>query len=450
VDRWYPNRIMAGSIDDYLPRLSDPAYTTGLIQALGQLFAGRDRRLLRFAEFGVWKGATTGQLARFLDNEGELHLFNYDDTVAALKEKLEQAEFTNVTAWGSSYRYLDSYNWNLRQILEDHPHLRFDYIFLDGAHTWAIDALTFLLCDLLLRVGGYFHFNNYGWRLRGSSLDPERIPATAALYTGAQIDDCQVRAIVDLLVRRSGRYREVVRNCLFQKIAGADAIQNRMSADARNGETTASSSCPSFDLGTPHLFSGELEAMNRILRDGHRRYQEFGIGGSTVLAIRSGLESVVAVDSDPNWVDAARRHPEIAEAISAGRADIRHADIGPVAQWGHPSDPGHIRSWPGYIATAWDAWAQRNEMPDLIFVDGRFRVACCLSVALLAAADPGLTGVIRVLLHDVGPERPYYDEVLQFFDVVESVNTLRVMKIKPGVSGSRVMSVLLRRQFDQR
>src|SRR6516165_870728 len=66
MDRWYPDRIMAGSIDDYLPRLSDPAYTTGLIQALGQLFAGRDRRLLKFAEFGVWKGATTGQLARFL------------------------------------------------------------------------------------------------------------------------------------------------------------------------------------------------------------------------------------------------------------------------------------------------------------------------------------------------------------------------------------------------
>ncbi len=450
MDRWYPDRIIAGSIDDYLPRLSNPAYTTGLIQVLGQLFAGRDRRLLRFAEFGVWQGATTGQLARFLDNKGELHLFDYDDTVAELKEKLEQAEFTNVTAWGSSYRYLDSYNWNLRLILENHPHLRFDYIFLDGAHTWAVDALTFLLSDLLLRVGGYFHFDDYGWRLRGSSLDPERVPATAALYTDAQIDDFQVRAIVDLLVRRSGRYREVVRNCLFQKIAGADASQNRMSGGATSRETTASSPCLSLDLGDPHLFSGEPEAMNRIMRDGHRRYQEFGIGGSTVLAIRNGLESVVAVDSDPNWVDAARRHPEIAEAISAGRADIRHADIGPVAQWGHPSDPGHIRSWPAYIATAWDAWAQRNEMPDLIFVDGRFRVACCLSVALLAAADPGLTGVIRVLLHDVGPERPYYDEVLQFFDVVESVNTLRVMKIKPGTSRSRVMSVLLRRQFDQR
>jgi hypothetical protein len=450
MNRWYPDRIMAGSIDDYLPRLSDPAYTTGLIQALGQLFAGCDRRLLKFAEFGVWKGATTGQLARFLDNQGELHLFDYADTVAELQAKLERAAFTNVTAWGSSYRYLDSYNWNLRLILENRPDLRFDYIFLDGAHTWAVDALTFLLCDRLLRVGGYFHFDDYGWRLRGSSLDPARVPATALLYTDAQIDDYQIRAIVELLVRRSGRCREVVRNCLFQKIAGTDPTPQRMFAGATGEEPAASPPCRGFDLGNPHLFSGELETMSRVMRDGHHRYLEFGIGGSTVLAVRSGLESVVAVDSDPEWVDAARRHPEIAAAIEAGWADIRHADIGPVAQWGYPSDPGHIRSWPAYIATAWDVWAQRNEMPDLIFVDGRFRVACCLSVALVAAAYPGLTREIGVLLHDVGPGRPCYDEVLEFFNIVEAVNTLRVLKIKPGIPGSRVMSALLRRQFDQR
>ena len=89
-------------------------------------------------------------------------------------------------------------------------------------------------------------------------------------------------------------------------------------------------------------------------------------------------------------------------------------------------------------------------MPDLIFVDGRFRVACCLSVILLAESGLHSTQELRVLLHDVSPERPFYDEVFEFFDVVESVNTLRVMKIKPDISGSRAMSVLLRHQFDPR
>nr|WP_294500896.1 class I SAM-dependent methyltransferase [uncultured Rhodopila sp.] len=219
MDRWYPDKIFASSVDDYLPRLPEASFTTPLIAGLGRLFSGVDRDLLKFAEFGVWKGGTSGQLAKFLNNKGELHLFDYHDTVAELVDKLARAGFSNVTAWPSSYRYLDSYNWSLRVILESHRDLRFDYIYLDGAHTWAIDALTFLLCDLLLNVGGYINFDDYHWRLRGSSLDPARVPLTAQLYPETQIDDFQVKAIVELLVRRSGNYREIAKDRLFQKIA---------------------------------------------------------------------------------------------------------------------------------------------------------------------------------------------------------------------------------------
>ena len=168
---------------------------------------------------------TTGQLARFLNNQGQLHLFDYSDTVSDLKKKLQKAGFSNVIGWGNSYRYLNSYNWSLRYILEHHSDLRYDYIFLDGAHTWAIDALTFLLCDPLLNVGGYIDFDDYGWRLRGSSLDPSRVTDTAELYTDAQIDDFQVRAIVELLVRRRGNYREIIKNRLFQKVAATSQAE---------------------------------------------------------------------------------------------------------------------------------------------------------------------------------------------------------------------------------
>ena len=297
---------------------------------------------------------------------------------------------------------------------------------------------------------------------------------TAELYTEAQIGDLQVKAVVDLLVRRSGTYREIVQNRLFQKI-GMTSSQKHLppyqvgprerlkalvvnanrnplpgAADAAGGGQAASSWRSTPSVGEPHLFSGEPEVMMRVMRSGHCRYQEFGVGGSTLMAIHCGLERVVSVDSDPEWVEAARQNPEIDAAIRCGRVDIRHADIGPVAHWGHPKDRQHMQSWPTYIATAWDVWALRNEMPDLIFVDGRFRVACCLSVILAVGSDVRLKQVLRVLLHDVGPERPYYDEVFGFFDVVESVGTLRVMKIKPDISSSRVMSALLCRLSDQR
>jgi hypothetical protein len=94
----------------------------------------------------------------------------------------------------------------------------FDYIFIDGAHTFAIDGLTFFLADQLLKPGGYVDFDDYTWSLAiSSSLRPERFPLTSKLYTREQIDTPQVKMVVDLLVRKSERYTEVYSNKVFRK-----------------------------------------------------------------------------------------------------------------------------------------------------------------------------------------------------------------------------------------
>jgi hypothetical protein len=59
----------------------------------------------------------------------------------------------------------------------------FDYCFLDGAHTFSIDALNFFLCDKLTRIGGFIDFDDYNWTLRGSSLDPSKVPEIGEQYT---------------------------------------------------------------------------------------------------------------------------------------------------------------------------------------------------------------------------------------------------------------------------
>jgi hypothetical protein len=48
---------------------------------------------------------------------------------------------------------------------------------------------------------------------------------------------------------------------------------------------------PEPRLGAPHLFGEEPELMQRVFADSCRRYFEFGIGGSTLLALRSGSRS---------------------------------------------------------------------------------------------------------------------------------------------------------------
>jgi predicted O-methyltransferase YrrM len=217
MERWYPAKIAAGTQENTSQVLAHKV-VGARGQLLEQVFAGVDKAALRIAEFGIWQGTSSAELANFLGGQGELHLFDFEDNVQQVKAQLNAAGHGNVFAWGCSYRHLDSYNWPLRRLMQDQPDLRFDYVYLDGAHTWAVDALTFFLCDALLNIGGCIEFDDYEWQLRGSSLDPARVPTIGQQYTEEQIDDHQVKAIVDLLVRRKGSYREIRKNRVFQKM----------------------------------------------------------------------------------------------------------------------------------------------------------------------------------------------------------------------------------------
>jgi hypothetical protein len=202
------------------------------------------------------------------------------------------------------------------------------------------------------------------------------------------------------------------------------------------------------EIGPPLMAPEEQSTLARLMGSGVFRYLEFGMGGSTLLAIRSGIQTIVAVDSDPGWVDRIRCHPEIAPRVASDDAAVLHADIGPVGRFGSPASPHHAARWPNYVRVPWIEWESRQAFPELVLVDGRFRVASCLSVVVArslmgqASADP------LVLLHDVVPSRPQYQTVFEYFDVVESVCTLRVMRISRSANPMRALLQLMRAQFD--
>ena len=105
------------------------------------------------------------------------------------------------------------------KMLRDYQTPYFDYVYLDGAHTWGVDALAFLLIDRLLKPGGYVDFDDYDWTIATSpTINPSAYPATLKLYTEEQIGTPQVKLIVDLLVRREGCYEELVENKVYRKL----------------------------------------------------------------------------------------------------------------------------------------------------------------------------------------------------------------------------------------
>ena len=170
------------------------------------------------AEIGIYQGDTSLELAKLLNGCGELHLFDFQDRVDAVEKKIREAGFHNIKTYGNSYKLLDSYNWQLAKLIEKNSEPIYDYVFMDGNSTFAVDGLAFSLVDRLLKVGGYIDFDNYDISLGGSrTFSPERFPLTGKLYTREQIDTKQVKMIVDLLVRKSGRYTEIVPNKIFKK-----------------------------------------------------------------------------------------------------------------------------------------------------------------------------------------------------------------------------------------
>lgn len=172
------------------------------------------------AEVGICEGYTSEPLAKYLNGEGELHLFDYEERVHYVLSKLNAAGYHNIVGHGNSHKLMDSYNWSLMRVLQQHTEPIYDYVFLDGAHTWNIDALAFMLIDRLLKAGGYIHFDDYHWsQSRSRTMNPKIFPPVAAMFTESQIRESHVRLIVDLLVKRDPRYAEVIKNKIYQKVA---------------------------------------------------------------------------------------------------------------------------------------------------------------------------------------------------------------------------------------
>ena len=173
-----------------------------------------------FAEIGVYEGDTTLQIAEQLGGRGELHLFDFEDRLEPVMDRLREAGHETAVAHPNSRKIMDSYNWSLMRLLEERREPVFDYVYLDGAHVWAVDALAFLLVDRLLKPGGLVEFDDYHWTIeRSPSMNPRAFPAADRLYTPEQIEVPQVELVVDLLVRRDPRYEEVAENRLFRKLA---------------------------------------------------------------------------------------------------------------------------------------------------------------------------------------------------------------------------------------
>ncbi|MTJ04233.1 MAG: hypothetical protein FH759_05995 [Sediminimonas qiaohouensis] len=103
---------------------------------------------------------------------------------------------------------------------------------------------------------------------------------------------------------------------------------------------------------------------------------EYGSGGSTVMGAELG-KRVLSVESDKKWAKMMRDW--FVSNPPSRAVDVIWSDVGKTKKWGYPVDDSGWKRFARYPLEVWDL--PEFEHPDVVLVDGRFRVGCALATA---------------------------------------------------------------------
>ena len=173
----------------------------------------------------------------------------------------------------------------------------------------------------------------------------------------------------------------------------------------------------------PH-FSPNDRIMYYKYLDKSKYYFEFGSGGSTYQAsIRNNIYSIICVESDIEWLN------KLKEIVNnTPKINFKYCNMNTLPNtWGNPGPNSTEKDWIEYsdVITKIDERLLSNL--DLVLIDGRFRVACCLKCYNHINNN-------CIIIFDDFLDRPYYHVVLEYFDIIEQTtdNKMVVLKKKIG------------------
>jgi hypothetical protein len=191
----------------------------------------------------------------------------------------------------------------------------------------------------------------------------------------------------------------------------------------------------------PHLTPAAAKLFESELKRS-RCYLEYGAGGSTRFAASLNVPWVFSVESDPQFADRVRR---LVESEATGtKLQIIACDIGPTRSFGFPANRDRVQNWPNYPVAVWDAADAARASPDLVLIDGRFRVACFLVSLLRARAG------ISILFDDYRGREERYSSVERYVKPAKFAGRLAVFLVPESPPHREVAADLARFNFDPR
>lgn len=159
-------------------------------------------------------------------------------------------------------------------------------------------------------------------------------------------------------------------------------------------------------------------------------YLEFGAGGSTFLALlHSNIQNIISVESDFDWIEHLREWKIIQDAENK-RLTFFHVNIGKTKEWGYPVEDSNQEKFLIYSSKVFQK--EDSGSYDLVFIDGRFRVACMLQTILNCKTDT------KIIMHDFN-DRPEYHVFLKYVNIVDTIDTMALFKIKENINYDDVL-----------
>lgn len=151
----------------------------------------------------------------------------------------------------------------------------------------------------------------------------------------------------------------------------------------------------------PWMPAEEAKLLESLL-DSATCFLEYGAGGSSILAGTKGVKYIFSVESDRNFLKAvATRLSQISRSTKIEKV---YVNIGETERLGKPTGYEKVVNWPKYSSHVWSILKEKGQSPDLILIDGRFRISCFL--CSLYFAEPG-----TVILFDDYYDREKYKAV---------------------------------------
>lgn len=189
------------------------------------------------------------------------------------------------------------------------------------------------------------------------------------------------------------------------------------------------------DIERPPLTMPEREAalLEACYRDADN-ILEYGAGGSTVLAAELSGKHITSVESDRRWVRRMRRWFALTPPVQGSSVELVWANIGATSDWGHPADDTAWRRFADYPLGIWKRKGLPH--PDVVLVDGRFRVGCALATAF------NITRPVTLLFDDYTRHNGYR-QVEGFIGVPEMTGRMARFRVEPAaIPADRLLQIV--------